>query len=144
VYCEERFLTRNSAFTDKYTSFGLTAGARDDHRQAVLWFAHAARLAGHDKEWAEANRIRAGAWGRQALQPVRALVHPAERARRTWPTIPAAGSCLRTAYAHRSTLFNGRNRWTFCGGQPAPGDNLSRSASHLTFSDRVWLGGALY
>jgi WD40 repeat protein/serine/threonine protein kinase len=63
---------------DTYTSFGLAAGARDDPRQAVLWFAHAARLAGDDHERAEANRTRAAAWGRLALQPVRALVHPTE------------------------------------------------------------------
>jgi WD40 repeat protein/serine/threonine protein kinase len=63
---------------DTYTSFGLVASARDDPRQAVLWFAHAARLAGDDRERAVANRTRAAAWGRLALQPVRALVHPAE------------------------------------------------------------------
>src|SRR5262249_43335114 len=61
-----------------YMSFGLAAGARDDPRQAVLWFAHAAHLAGDDWERADANRIRAAASGRLALQPVRALVHPAE------------------------------------------------------------------
>jgi WD40 repeat protein len=61
-----------------YTSSGLAAGTRDDHRQAVLWFAYAARLAGDDRERADANRTRAAAWGRQAIQPVRAFVHPAE------------------------------------------------------------------
>src|SRR5262249_39007915 len=35
-------------------------------------------LAGDDRERADANRTRAAAWGRQALQPVRAFVHPAE------------------------------------------------------------------
>src|SRR5262249_9473708 len=64
--------------TDTDTSFRLTAGARDDHRQAVLWFANAARLAGDDRARADANRIRVAAWGRLAIQPVRALVHPAE------------------------------------------------------------------
>jgi WD40 repeat protein/serine/threonine protein kinase len=62
---------------DMYTSFGLAAGARDDPRQAVLWFAHAAQQAGDDRERADANRIRAAAWGRLAIQPVRAFVHPA-------------------------------------------------------------------
>jgi WD40 repeat protein len=60
-----------------YTSSGLAAGARDDPRQAVLWFAYAARLAGDDRERADANRTRAAAWGRLALQPVRALESPA-------------------------------------------------------------------
>src|SRR5262249_38511587 len=46
--------------------------------QAVLWFAHAARLAGSDRQRADANRTRAAAWGRLALRPVRALRHPAE------------------------------------------------------------------
>jgi WD40 repeat protein len=68
---------RERALTDVYTSFGLAAGARDDPRQAVLWFANAARLAGDDRERADANRTRADAWGRQAIQPVRAFVHPA-------------------------------------------------------------------
>jgi WD40 repeat protein/serine/threonine protein kinase len=63
---------------DMYTASGLAAGARDDPRQAVLWFANASRLAGDDRERAEANRIRAAAWGRLAVQPVRAFVHPAE------------------------------------------------------------------
>jgi WD40 repeat protein/serine/threonine protein kinase len=69
---------RERTLTDMYTSFGLAAGARDDHRQAVLWFANAARLAGEDQERADANRTRAAAWGRLAIQPVRALEHPAE------------------------------------------------------------------
>jgi serine/threonine protein kinase len=63
---------------DMYTAAGLSSGARDDPRQAVLWFARAARLAGDDRERAGANRIRATAWSRLAIQPVRALVHPAE------------------------------------------------------------------
>jgi hypothetical protein len=69
---------RELNLADTYTSFGLAAGARDDPRQAVLWFANAARLVGSDRERADANRTRAAAWGRQALQPVRALVHPAK------------------------------------------------------------------
>ncbi len=64
--------------TDMYTSSDLAAGARDDPRQAVLWFAYAARLPGDDRERAAANCTRAAAWGRLALQPVRAFVHPAE------------------------------------------------------------------
>jgi WD40 repeat protein/serine/threonine protein kinase len=61
---------------DMHTAAGLAAGARDDPRQAVLWFAEAARLAGDDRERAEDNRIRAAAWGRLAIQPVRAFKHP--------------------------------------------------------------------
>jgi WD40 repeat protein/serine/threonine protein kinase len=64
--------------TDMYTAFGLVADSRDDPRQAVLWFANAARLAGDGRERAEANRTRAAAWGRRAIQPVRAFLHPAE------------------------------------------------------------------
>jgi WD40 repeat protein/serine/threonine protein kinase len=63
---------------DMYTSFGLAAAARDDTRQAVLWFANASKLAGDDPERADANRTRAAAWGRLAIQPVRAFVHPTE------------------------------------------------------------------
>ncbi len=69
---------RELMLAELYTSFGLAAGARDDPRQAVLWFANAARLAGDDHERADANRTRAAAWGRKAIVPVRAFVHPAE------------------------------------------------------------------
>src|SRR5262249_54686479 len=69
---------RERTLTDMYTSFGLAAGARDDPRQAVLWFAHAARLAGDDRARVDFNRPRAAAGGRQAVQPVRAFLHPAE------------------------------------------------------------------
>src|SRR5262249_50060512 len=71
---------RNQQLTlaDMYTSSGLAAAARDAPRQAVLWFAYAARLADDDRERAEANRTRAAAWGRKAIQPVRAFTHPAE------------------------------------------------------------------
>ena len=70
---------RELMLADTYTSFGVAAAARDDPRQAVLWFANAARLAGDDPERADANRIRAAAWGRLAIQPVPApFVHPAE------------------------------------------------------------------
>jgi WD40 repeat protein/serine/threonine protein kinase len=75
---EEKEKESQRTLTDMHTAAGLAAGARDDPRQAVLWFAHAARLAGDDRERAEANRIRAAAWGRLAIQPVRAFVHPAE------------------------------------------------------------------
>jgi WD40 repeat protein/serine/threonine protein kinase len=67
-----------TTLTDMYTSFGLAAGARADPRQAVLWFAHAARLAADDHERAENNRIRAAAWGRKAIRPVRAFDHPSD------------------------------------------------------------------
>jgi WD40 repeat protein/serine/threonine protein kinase len=64
--------------TDLYTSQGLMAGDRDDPAQAVLWFANAARLAGPGTERESNNRARVATWSRQALQPVRALAHPAE------------------------------------------------------------------
>jgi WD40 repeat protein/predicted Ser/Thr protein kinase len=75
---EEKEKETRRTLADSYTSFGLAAGGRDDPRQAVLWFAHAARLAGDDLERADANRTRAAAWARQAVLPVRALVHPGE------------------------------------------------------------------
>src|SRR5262249_15721233 len=68
---------RERTLTDMYTSSGLAAGARGDPGQAVLWFAHAARLAGDDRERAGANRTRAAARGRQAIQPPPAFVDPA-------------------------------------------------------------------
>ncbi len=69
---------RERTLTDLYTATGLTAGARDDPGLAVLWFAHAAARAGDDAGRAEANRMRAETWGREAFQPVAALPHAAE------------------------------------------------------------------
>jgi WD40 repeat protein len=70
--------SRETMLTDMYTSFGVAAGTRGEPRQAVLWFANAARFAGDDRQRADANRTRAAAWGRKAFQPVRALFHPTE------------------------------------------------------------------
>jgi WD40 repeat protein len=61
---------------DLYTAQGLMAGERDDPAQAVLWFANAARLAGHDPLRQEVNRIRAHTWGRQICSPVHACYLP--------------------------------------------------------------------
>jgi serine/threonine protein kinase/WD40 repeat protein/tetratricopeptide (TPR) repeat protein len=61
------------------TSYGLVSAERNDPGQAVLWFAHAARLAGPGKEEEQANRARVTTWSRQALQPIRALPHAEER-----------------------------------------------------------------
>jgi WD40 repeat protein/serine/threonine protein kinase len=85
---------RERTLTDMYTAFGLAAGARDDPRQAVLWFAHAARLAGDDRERAEANRTRAAAWGRLAVRPVRAFLHPAEWVENNLAFHPGGGHLL--------------------------------------------------
>src|SRR5262249_29189469 len=85
---------RDLMLTDLYTSFGLAAGARDDPRQAVLWFAHAVRLSGDDRERADANRIRAAAWSRLALHPVHALDHPAEWVENNLAFHPGGGYLL--------------------------------------------------
>src|SRR5207245_785950 len=75
---EDKEKESHRTLTDMYTSQGLIASERGNPAQAVLWFAHAAQRAGDDHERADANRTRAAAWGRQAIQPVRAFVHPAE------------------------------------------------------------------
>src|SRR5262249_47161956 len=43
--------------------------------EAVLWFAHAARLAREHPERAQANRVRVQAWSREACLPIQALAH---------------------------------------------------------------------
>ncbi len=63
---------------EMYTSQGLLAGERNDPGQAVLWFAHAARLAGAGTEREQASRARVASWSRQAYQPIHALPHAAE------------------------------------------------------------------
>jgi WD40 repeat protein len=61
---------------DLHTAQGLMAGERQDHAQAVLWFANAARLAGNDPLRQELNRIRTRTWGRQVCSPLRACYLP--------------------------------------------------------------------
>jgi WD40 repeat protein len=65
---------REAMVLDLTTATGLAAGARGDGAQAVLWFAHAARLAGDDPVRAEAERSRAHAWSCLTPRPVHAVV----------------------------------------------------------------------
>jgi len=60
--------------TDLHTSHGLVAADRQDAARAMLWFAAAAGLTS-DADRQSANRLRARAWGREAVLPVRAVGH---------------------------------------------------------------------
>jgi eukaryotic-like serine/threonine-protein kinase len=64
--------------TDLHTSHGVMAGERGEPALASLWFANAVRMARHDPDREQANRIRVRTWNREALTPVRALAHPRE------------------------------------------------------------------
>jgi serine/threonine protein kinase/WD40 repeat protein len=70
---EELRQQADSALADMYTARGLEAGDRDKPAEAALWFAHAARLGGRDPDRAAVNTLRARAWERDAVHPVRAL-----------------------------------------------------------------------
>src|SRR5262249_25006570 len=61
--------------SDMQTAQGLMAGERGRAAEAMLWFAHAARLARDHPDRAQANRVRVQAWGRQVSMPLRALPH---------------------------------------------------------------------
>jgi WD40 repeat protein len=61
--------------SDMQTAQGLMAGERGRAAEAMLWFAHAARLARDHPDRAQANRVRVQAWGRQVSLPLRALPH---------------------------------------------------------------------
>jgi WD40 repeat protein/tetratricopeptide (TPR) repeat protein len=60
---------------DAYVSQGVAALERDDPAQAVLWFAHAARLSGDDPERERANRVRVRTALREAPLPVHVFPH---------------------------------------------------------------------
>ncbi|MCI0462138.1 MAG: serine/threonine protein kinase, partial [Gemmataceae bacterium] len=75
---EESDQQSRHSLREMFTSYGLVAAERNDPGQGVLWFAHAARLAGPGTEQEQVNQARVTTWGRQALQPVRALPHAAE------------------------------------------------------------------
>jgi serine/threonine protein kinase/WD40 repeat protein len=65
-----------TTLTDLHTSRGLVAHESGNHAQAVLWFAHAARLAGPDADRRRANRARFRSWSRLVGAPLSALPHP--------------------------------------------------------------------
>jgi WD40 repeat protein len=62
---------------DMHTAYGLQAADLGRDRQAVLWFASAAELAGSDPVRRWANLVRARAWTRRTAQPVAVFQHPA-------------------------------------------------------------------
>jgi WD40 repeat protein/Flp pilus assembly protein TadD len=61
--------------SDMQVAQGLMAGERGRAAEAMLWFAHAARLARDHPARAEANRVRVQAWSRQVGLPLHALPH---------------------------------------------------------------------
>ena len=61
---------------DMYTTRGLIADERADPQEALLWFAHAARLSRNDPARVRAARIRFATWSRRAILPAGALPHP--------------------------------------------------------------------
>jgi WD40 repeat protein len=67
-----------TTLADLHTAQGVMAGERGRPAEAVLWFAHAARLARGDPERQQDNRVRVRTWSRQAPVPVCALPHPGQ------------------------------------------------------------------
>jgi WD40 repeat protein/serine/threonine protein kinase len=66
---------KDIALVDMCMAFGVAADRDQDPGEALLWFAHAVRLAGPDPERDRANRVRVQTWSRQLYRPVRALPH---------------------------------------------------------------------
>jgi WD40 repeat protein len=86
-----------------YTVSGIQAGDQGENARAALWFANAARRAGRDDDRQRANTIRARTWGRQALNPLGALV-----ADGSWP-----GGLVFHPRGHHlitKTVINGKTR----------------------------------
>jgi WD40 repeat protein/Flp pilus assembly protein TadD len=70
--------TAETTLADLHTAQGVMAGERGQPAQAVLWFAHAARLAQNDPEREQANRVRVRTWARASFVPVRSFPHPGQ------------------------------------------------------------------
>ncbi|HEX8199605.1 MAG TPA: protein kinase, partial [Isosphaeraceae bacterium] len=68
-------LRDEAVLSDMLTARGLTADERGDPAQALLWFAHAAKLARNDPDRERAGRIRFKTWSLRAILPVHALPH---------------------------------------------------------------------
>ena len=83
AYQQEEAARRRAELTlaDLHTAQGLVASEGNDPAQAVLWFAHAARLAGSDPEREQANRVRVRTWGRRVPVPYRAFSHAGRQLR---------------------------------------------------------------
>jgi eukaryotic-like serine/threonine-protein kinase len=87
---------------DTYVSQGVAALERDDPAAAVLWFAHASRLASADPERERADRVRVRAAIREAPLPVHAFPHAGQEVthvafhpgRRHLLTLSRAQRCL--------------------------------------------------
>jgi WD40 repeat protein/tetratricopeptide (TPR) repeat protein len=77
---KEEAALRNAETTlaDLHTAQGVMAGERGQPAQAVLWFAHAARLGRQDPEREQANRARVRSWAGASPVPVRAFPHPGQ------------------------------------------------------------------
>ena len=60
---------------DMCTTLGLVAAERGDRAEALLWFANAAKNAGHDHERQELNRLRFRIWSHQLPVPISVLPH---------------------------------------------------------------------
>ena len=67
---------RRLMLADTFAAFGQVAADRNDPALASLWFANASRLAPEDPGRAENNRLLAGTWTKQAMQPVALLTAP--------------------------------------------------------------------
>jgi WD40 repeat protein/Tfp pilus assembly protein PilF/tRNA A-37 threonylcarbamoyl transferase component Bud32 len=110
---------------DLHTTHGLTADDLGRPGQAVLWFAHAAQLAGQDAERQHANRARFRWWSRLLPTPVRALPHPGRDL--THLAFDPAGKYLLTiTNRHRYTI------WDLAREQPLPwasGEGTARCAA---------------
>jgi WD40 repeat protein/Flp pilus assembly protein TadD len=75
---ESALRTAETTLADLHTAQGVMAGERGQPAQAVLWFAHAARLSQQDPEREHANRARVRSWARATPVPVRAWPHPGQ------------------------------------------------------------------
>jgi serine/threonine protein kinase/WD40 repeat protein/Flp pilus assembly protein TadD len=102
---EDARRAERTALIDLHTAHGLTADDLGRPGQAVLWFAHAARLAGQDAERQHANRARFRSWSRLLPTPVRALPH-AGRALTHIAFDPTGKYLLTITDRHRYTIWD--------------------------------------
>jgi WD40 repeat protein len=119
--------------SDMQAAQGLMAGERGRAAEAMLWFAHAARLARDHPDRARANRVRVQAWSRQASLPLQALPHEG-RALKALAFRPGGGHLLTLTEADQLRV------WDVERGAPVPWTRGALPAVAVAWApDGSWL-----
>jgi WD40 repeat protein len=122
---------------DLGTEHGLQAAELGRDREAILWFAHAARVGASDPQRTRANVIRAQAWSRSVPRPLAVVLHP-EGVPRTLEFHPDRRYLLTSAAPYGGVTAV----WDVPAEQPLalPGDGRPTTAAWSPAGDGLALG----